>query len=259
MGIFNFLKPNKNHLNTSKRKREDIGSVEKKESTVAECWSCGKKVYNKNIYSIPDGYYSCKKCFNQYNNNLKESNCKKEAEQIAKEVGAEGKAFYTPDQLNAFLNEQKNKGLDFFDGRWVKKEEIPKLKAIKFDLDNNFKRMSPFEFEHFISKLFKAMGYKTTVTKKTGDYGVDVIAEKDNDKIAIQVKKYNLGNPVGNREVQMLLGAMQKQGVKATHSILITTSHFTIQAKEQAKECAIELWDKNILQNMVRKYLMQIE
>ncbi len=98
-----------------------------------------------------------------------------------------------------------------------------------------------------------------TLTKKTGDFGVDVIAKKGSDTIAIQVKKYATGTPVGNREVQMLLGAMQKKDIKANHSILITTSHFTVQAREQADELAIELWDKHELSKMVKKYLMKIE
>jgi len=60
-----------------------------------------------------------------------------------------------------------------------------------------------------------------------------------------------------NRDIQRLLGAMQLKSIRATHSIIITTSHFTVQAREQAKECAIELWDKHDLHKMVRKYLMK--
>lgn len=52
---------------------------------------------------------------------------------------------------------------------------------------------------------------------------------------------------------------MQLKGLKATHGILVTTSHFTVQAKEQAKECPIELWDKHDLHRIVKKYLMQLE
>jgi len=157
-----------------------------------------------------------------------------------------------------FELKQRTAGFEIFDGKWVKKEEIPKLKELKVGLDNNFKNMSPFQFEEFIAKLFRAMGYQTEVTKKTGDYGIDVIAKKGNDILAIQCKKYHEDNPVGNRDVQRLLGAMRLKGIKANHSVLITTSHFTVQAKEQAEDNAIELWDKHLLHEMVRKYLMKI-
>ncbi len=158
-----------------------------------------------------------------------------------------------------FEKSQRAKGLELFEGKWVKKEEIPKLKEIKIGLQNNFADYSPYEFEKFIEQLFTAIGYKTIVTRKSRDYGVDVIAEKGSDKIAIQVKRYRTGSPVGNREVQMLLGAMQKKDVRANHSLIITTSHFTVQAREQADECAIELWDKNELHKMVKKYLMNLD
>ena len=102
------------------------------------------------------------------------------------------------------------------------------------------------------------MGYETRVTQASNDYGIDVVAEKGNEKIAIQCKRYSPGNPVSNRDVQRLLGAMQLKSVRATHSIIITTSHFTVQAKEQAKECTIELWDRHDLEKMVRKYLMEL-
>lgn len=157
-----------------------------------------------------------------------------------------------------FAKSQREKGLELFEEKWVDKKEIPKLKEIQIGLDKNFQNLSPYEFEKFISKLFNAMGYETRVTQASNDYGIDVVAEKGNEKIAIQCKRYRPGNPVSNRDVQRLLGAMQLKNVQATHSILITTSHFTVQAREQAKECAIELWERHDLEKMVRKYLMKI-
>ena len=57
----------------------------------------------------------------------------------------------------------------------------------------------------------------------------------------------------GNRDVQRLLGAMQLRKVKANKAILITTSDFTVQAVEQAKETPIELWDGNYISSLLRK------
>ncbi|MBI5677640.1 MAG: restriction endonuclease, partial [Planctomycetes bacterium] len=58
-----------------------------------------------------------------------------------------------------------------------------------------------------------------------------------------------------NRDVQRLLGAMQLRSIKANKAVLITTSDFTIQAKEQAKEAPIELWNGNYLIEIVEKYM----
>ena len=158
-----------------------------------------------------------------------------------------------------FKSSQRAKGLESFEGKWVTKSELKKLKETKIGLDKNFQNLSSYGFEKFIAKLFKAMGYKTRVTQASKDYGIDVVAEKGHEKIAIQCKRYEPRNPVGNRDIQRLLGAMQQRDIKATHSILITTSHFTVQAREQAKECATELWDGEDLKKMVKKYLMEIK
>jgi HJR/Mrr/RecB family endonuclease len=115
---------------------------------------------------------------------------------------------------------------------------------------SSIEHMTPYDFEYYVADLFKKKGYKTKITPKSQDYGVDVIARNDTETIAIQVKKY-LRSPVGNKDVQMLLGAMQKSDIKADKSILITTSKFTKNAKIQARGCPIELWDKRKLINEV--------
>jgi hypothetical protein len=125
---------------------------------------------------------------------------------------------------------------------------------IDFLIQSGFASISPFEFEELIGKLFTKMGYNTDLTPKTCDYGIDIIAKNDRDIIAIQTKKYSKGNNVGNRDVQRLLGAMQLSTIKASKAILITTSDFTVQAIEQAKETPIELWDGNYISELFRKY-----
>ncbi len=108
-------------------------------------------------------------------------------------------------------------------------------------MSNNFASIDPYEFEVIVATLFQDMGYDVKVTKKGNDFGVDVIATSESEKVAIQVKKWAKGNNVGNRDVQRLLGAMQLSTIKATKSILITTSDFTRQARKQAVDTPIEL------------------
>ena len=50
---------------------------------------------------------------------------------------------------------------------------------------------------------------------------------------------------------------MQMRDVKANKAIIITTSDFTIQAKKQAEEAPVELWNLKTLKQMVRKYFIE--
>ncbi len=45
-------------------------------------------------------------------------------------------------------------------------------------------------FEVSISRLYESLGYRVTLTKASGDFGVDIIAESNSGKIAIQCKSY---------------------------------------------------------------------
>jgi len=122
----------------------------------------------------------------------------------------------------------------------------------EFLIETNFSILSPYEFEEYIANLFRSMGYKAHVTSPTKDMGVDIIAFKDGNKIAVQVKKYAEGNRVGNDAVQRLLGAMQQKDLKAEKGILITTSDFTEYAKLQAEETPVELWNGIFLKEIIK-------
>ena len=120
----------------------------------------------------------------------------------------------------------------------------------------NYAFISPYEFEELVADLFKTMGYcDVIITPKSCDYGIDIIVRDKDEVIGIQAKKYAHGNNVGNRDVQRLLGAMQLHTLKANKGILITTSDFTVQAIEQAKEAPIELWNGKYFNTLLLKYL----
>jgi len=158
-------------------------------------------------------------------------------------------------ELEEFRKSQEAKGLVEYKDKWGTPEQVEKWKEIEYGINNNFMNISHFEFEGFIAQLFRKMGYQTEVTRKTGDYGIDVIAKDKNDTIAVQVKQFKHGNNVSNLIVQQVLGAMWK--VKANKAIIITTSDFTIQAKVQAREAPIELWNLQTLKSTVRKYFIE--
>ncbi|MFH1337360.1 MAG: restriction endonuclease [Nanoarchaeota archaeon] len=154
-----------------------------------------------------------------------------------------------------FEEKQTAKGLIKFKNNWGTLEQVKKWKEIDVGLEDNFQNISPYKFEEFIAKLFKKMGYSTTVTSPTGDFGADVLAKKDNKTTLIEVKRYGKGNLVTPKEVQRTLGAMWKH--KADKAVFITTSDFTTRAKDLENESPIELWDKDILHKTVRKYFIE--
>lgn len=124
-------------------------------------------------------------------------------------------------------------------------------------LDTNFVSLDPYEFEEFIAKLFDLRGYAVELTKKTGDYGIDIIARNTFESVAIQTKKYSIENKVGSIDIQKLIGAMHYKGYNVDRAILITTSDFTHNAIEQARGNSVELWNKEILHQVIYDYMIK--
>lgn len=183
---------------------------------------------------------------------------KEEEERCRKKEQEERKRKKEEDEKRKFEEKQRAKGLvKYKDDIWLKPEALEHLKKIEIGLDNNFQDYTPYDFEKFIAKLFEKMGYISYVTKKTGDYGVDIVAKKGKDTVAIQAKKYRRGNNVGNVDVQKILGAMWKYD--ANKAMIITTSDFTVQAESQAKGAPVELWDRHTLHDMAKLYLIDKE
>ena len=99
-------------------------------------------------------------------------------------------------------------------------------------------------FEHYFSTLLKKSGYcQVAVTKASGDYGVDVIAQKDGVKYAFQCKRYN--QKVGVSSVQEIFSG--KNMYNATKSVVVTNNYFTDNAITLANRLGVELWDRKRL------------
>ena len=107
--------------------------------------------------------------------------------------------------------------------------------------------MNGKEFENFVAKLFSKMGYVTEVTKHSGDFGVDVIAEKDGKKIGIQAKCYT--NSVSNSAIQEITAGIKYYDCQK--GIVVTNSTFTKAAIELARINSIQLWDRKMLEEKI--------
>jgi restriction system protein len=115
---------------------------------------------------------------------------------------------------------------------------------------NKLDELSGEEFENLLGRLYSKMGYIVTHSGQTGDQGVDLIAIKGNEKIAIQAKKRNEGESVGNDAIQQ---AFSGQGMYGCNRVVVitTTTNFTREALEAAKAHSVDLISKPLLQKML--------
>jgi len=100
-------------------------------------------------------------------------------------------------------------------------------------------------FEKRVAFILMMRNYiNVELTSKSGDYGVDILAEKDGIKYAVQCKFYSA--PVGVKAVQE---ASSGKSFYAAHvAVVATNSTFTANAKVLADKDAVVLWDGEILE-----------
>lgn len=85
---------------------------------------------------------------------------------------------------------------------------------------NYWYSLNGWEFEEKVAELFSDLGYRTKVTKGSGDGGVDIIMYKNNLKYIVQCKRYK-GHKATPQEVRALWGV--KDEFKADKVILVAT------------------------------------
>jgi restriction system protein len=118
----------------------------------------------------------------------------------------------------------------------------------------NVDRMEGHEFEYFCAELLERCGFEdVTVTRGSGDQGVDILAFKEDIKYAIQCKNYSF--PLGNKPVQEVFAG--KTFYKCHVGVVMTNSVFTKGAYELADSVGVILWDKHRLDKMMIETGMQ--
>nr|WP_040118793.1 restriction endonuclease [Bacillus pseudomycoides] len=111
-------------------------------------------------------------------------------------------------------------------------------------------KMDGYQFEVYLKALFRELGYHPEVTKRSCDYGVDVVL-KGKNRIVIQAKRYGVKNRVGIRAVQEVYAG--KAYYKADEAWIVTNNAYTKQAEELAKACNVKLIDRVGLQHLINK------
>jgi HJR/Mrr/RecB family endonuclease len=120
-----------------------------------------------------------------------------------------------------------------------KSEFPPKTSAYSVDC------LSEKEFEVFIKWLFEELGYNIHPENHPTYLGVDFIATKDCEKIAIQARRFPKTHQVSDSVV--LLSQETKRIYGCQRSIVLITTYFTPQAIIDAQSLNVELWDKYTL------------
>lgn len=103
------------------------------------------------------------------------------------------------------------------------------------------------DFEYYCADLLRCDHFQNVeVTKGSGDYGVDILAEKDGITYAIQCKRYS--KPVGVKAVQEAYAGRDMYDRMV--GVVMTNQFFTTPAVEAAKKLKILLWDGGYIAEM---------
>nr|WP_143657500.1 restriction endonuclease [Streptomyces sp. alain-838] len=117
--------------------------------------------------------------------------------------------------------------------------------------------LSPAKLEVIVRDLFNVMGFAAwTENRFSGDRGFDAVAINEDPvmggPVLIQVKK--IKRSVSIEHIMSLVGAVESE--RATKGVLVTTSHFTSDAREYAARSGrIQLIDGRSLQSLLLEHL----
>ena len=110
--------------------------------------------------------------------------------------------------------------------------------------------MEGHDFEYYCADLLKANGFmEVEVTKGSGDFGADILAEKDGITYAVQCKCYD--KPIGVKAVQEVYAG--RDFYDRMVGVVMTNQYFTQPAVELAQKLNIMLWDRGYVDSMETK------
>lgn len=124
------------------------------------------------------------------------------------------------------------------------RQRVRRRRPEEFDL------MEGHDFEYYCAELLKKRGFQEVeVTRASGDYGIDILAEKDGVTYAIQCKCYT--SPVGVKAVQEAYAG--RDYYDRMVGAVLTNQYFTQPAVEAAGRLKILLWDRGYLESMMEE------
>lgn len=111
------------------------------------------------------------------------------------------------------------------------------------------------EFENLLKSIFEKQGYKVELTKKSHDYGADLVLTKRGKVLVVQAKCY--GKNIGIKAIQEIISARRHYG--ASEMFVATNRYFSRDAVVLASEHDVRLIDRDVITRLVRDYSPKIE
>lgn len=138
-------------------------------------------------------------------------------------------------ELDSFIDRKLPEGL-----RHVAPERLDRLVAAcpeRPEAADGPPAPDPFAFEAQVAQAFERGGWEARTTRKSGDQGADVVAERGETRVVVQCKRHS--QPVGNSAVQEAVAA--RHFYRADAAIVVATSGFTKSARQLADSAAVDL------------------
>ena len=123
--------------------------------------------------------------------------------------------------------------------------DITVKKILSYYKDN------PTGFEELCARMYRNLGYTTRVTPQTNDGGYDIWMKNEKGDCIVECKCYSISHKIGRPAIQKLVGANAVEN--AQNLIFITTSDFTPNALEYARECGVTTINYNGLMLLLQK------
>jgi hypothetical protein len=103
------------------------------------------------------------------------------------------------------------------------------------------REFSPELFDHWCAERLREQGYQVLEVAGLSDPGIDLIAERDSERLVVQCLRWFGAQPVGEPRLGELYDAMHHE--HANGAVVITTGVFSEPALSWAKGKPIQLWD----------------
>ena len=104
-------------------------------------------------------------------------------------------------------------------------------------------KMSGAAFEKLVRQLMEQQGYQVGNLRESNDYGVDLIANRGEVRIAVQVKRSK--NRITRKAISDAVAGMKYY--KCNKAMVVTNSEFTEDAREFGRGTECTLVDRKVL------------
>lgn len=142
---------------------------------------------------------------------------------------------------------RKKEDLRFLANAYKQRQKKSAIRKNIVIIDNLY-NLTPVEFEKWVKKhVFEKDGWIVSETKTTGDGGIDLILEKNDEYSIAQCKRFR--KTVGEPMLRDFYGTMMSEGV--SRGYFVTTGLFSLSAQKFAQEKPIILMDRRVLANLL--------